>query len=355
MHLLDHTILGAFPEYDGHEAVYEYEHPESGLRGYIALHNTTLGPANGGTRYWTYDTATDGLRDALALSRAMTYKCALARVPYGGGKAVILAPASGKKQELFQAYGNTINALNGRFLTGQDVGLDTKDIETMQAASPFVMRAAAGNLGPWAARGVFAAIQATLAALFTNDTVAGKTFAVKGLGNVGSELCTLLLAHGGRVFAADTDSLKTTAMQQRHPTLTIIAPQDIHRIPVDIYAPCALGKELTKERIDELGCKAVCGAANNQLADNTASEHLYERGVLYVPDYVANAGGLINVVESFATDGYREKRVTERVQGIRQTTASILQQANTEHCSPHRIAEMLAQTIISEKRKTLSS
>ncbi|MBP9749032.1 Glu/Leu/Phe/Val dehydrogenase [Patescibacteria group bacterium] len=349
MDLLDHTILGAFPEYDGHEAVYEYKNPEIGLHGYIALHNTTLGPANGGTRYWTYGTATDGLRDALALSRAMTYKCALAGVPYGGGKAVIIAPTSGKSQELFQTYAKRINELQGRFLTGQDVGLDAQDIATMQAESPFVMHAAAGNLGPWAARGVFAAIQATLTALFASDAVAGRTFAVKGLGNVGSELCSLLITHGGRVFAADTDPQKAAMMQQRYPSLTIVAPEKIHRIPVDIYAPCALGKELTRDRIHELDCKAVCGAANNQLADDTASEQLYERSILYVPDYVANAGGLINVVESFAADGYREERVTKRVHDIRQTTAHILEQANTERCSPHRIAEMLAQTIIAEK------
>jgi glutamate dehydrogenase/leucine dehydrogenase len=351
MHLLDHTTLSACAEYDGHEAVYEQKDAATGLHCYIALHNTRLGPANGGTRYWTYTTALDGLRDALALSHAMTYKCALANVPYGGGKAVIIAPASGKSRELFCAYAKAVNELNGRFLTGQDVGLDVADVRTMQDASRFVMRPSAGNLGPWAARGVFAAIEATLDNVFGRTEMKGKTFAIKGLGNVGGVLCGLLMTAGGRVFAADTDPQKTTLMQKTYPQLTIVAPEEIHRLPVDVYAPCALGKELTEERIRELSCRAVCGAANNQLANDAASEYLHNRNILYVPDYVANAGGLINVVESFATDGYHEERVMKRVENIRQTTTNILQLAAAEHCSAHRIAEMMARRII---EKTVS-
>lgn len=347
--------IANLPEFDNHEAVVYAVDERVGLKSFIAIHNTNLGPATGGTRYWNYASEEEAIRDVLRLSQAMTYKCALARVPYGGGKGVIIGNAHNpRKGYLFASYAHRVNLLNGTFYTGEDVGLTQANLHILEKESKFIIgrERIAGNPSPWAARGVYYAILAALQAVFGNSEIAGRTFSVKGVGKVGSVLCGLLYERGGKVFVADLAPEKIKSIKRKYPRVEVMRPLEIHKQKVDVYAPCALGGEFNKKTIPQLRCKVICGGANNQLASHEDGERLHSWDILYVPDYLANAGGLINVVAELDKRGYSRRRVERKVRGIRATTKKIIELSRKKNQPTSHIADRLAEGIfLNGKRK----
>ena len=332
------------PEFDNHKQVVPINDRFGDLIGFIAIHDTTLGPSTGGTRYWFYDSPEKALKEALRLSRAMTYKCALAGVPYGGGKAVIIANSHWPKtKELWEDYTAVVNSLEGTFTTGEDMGIDADDIKAMHALSPYVLGVTCGELAPWTAMGVFLSIQEGLKTIFGSKKINGRSFAVKGLGKVGIALCQKLLEEGGKIIAADINENVCKNIIKTMPGIKIVPVKEIHRQKVDVFSPCANGGDLNDHTISELDCKIVCGGANNQLESVNAGKILLQRGILYIPDYVANAGGLINIVGEREKNGYDPDLVRRKIEDIPQTVASIINLSATLHLPPGEIADNLAR------------
>lgn len=343
-----------FPQFDDHEAVVFVSDAEIGLRGFIAIHNSNLGPATGGTRYWNYRSEGDALRDVLRLSQAMTYKCALARVPHGGGKGVIIANSHHpRKKQLVAAYAKRINLLNGNFITGEDVGINEDDVRVMLKHTSFIIGKpnVAGDPSPWAALGVFYAMQGALEKVLGSAGVHGRTVAVKGIGKVGFALCGLLYKSGARLVVADIDSSRIRLARREFPGVKVVSPPEIHRQKVDVYAPCALGDEFNKKTIPQLRCGIICGGANNQLASPEDGFRLHSWGILYVPDYLANAGGLINVAAELDKRGYSRRRVVRKVRGIRNTTKKIIQLSRKQNKPTSEIADRLAESIFRFRKR----
>jgi leucine dehydrogenase len=326
-------------EENDHELVARLRDEKTGLNGWIAIHSTKLGPATGGTRYLAYRTPDDALQDALQLSRAMTYKCALAGVPFGGGKAVIMANPDADRPALFHSYGARINQLGGRFSTGEDVGRTADDIRLLAGLSPHINHS--GDPSPWAALGVFHAIRAALVETEGTDNLRGKRVAIKGLGKVGHSLAKNLTKEGAMVIGADSDPSRVALAQKEIPSINIVLPEEIQHAAADVYAPCALGNEFTNENIAHLNAKIICGAANNQLSSDEVGTHMHEAGILYVPDYLANAGGLINVVEKQS-----KAHVIEKVTNIFNTARYIIHRSREEHLPTHVVANSRVKEIL---------
>jgi leucine dehydrogenase len=341
------------PEFDDHEAVLFLSDKKTKLRSFVAIHSTVLGPATGGTRCFRYKSELDAIRDALRLSRSMTYKCALAGVPFGGGKGVIaLSSDKDKSLALIRAYAREINTLGGSFSTGEDVGLTERDVLEMEKISPHINGPAkVGELGPWAALGVFSAIKAGLKEIFGSTSLSGRTFAIRGIGKVGLSLCGLIYENGGTVLVAEIDRLKIRKILQKYPGVRIVSPRDIHRQRVDVYAPCAMGNEFDSKNIYHLHCKIICGGANNQLAIPSLGMKLHQRGILYIPDYVANAGGLINAVAHMMKGGYNEVWVGCKVEAIEETTKSLIALSKKSRSSLSDVADGLAKKILLKRAR----
>jgi leucine dehydrogenase len=326
----------------GHEEVVMVHDPAVGLRAFIALHDTTLGPAIGGTRMALYPSLDDALLDALRLARAMTSKAALAGMAYGGGKAVIVGdPRRDKTPALLTAYARAVHRLGGRFHTGTDMGLDGRDIEVMAAVTPYASHTrpdAAVDAAELAALGVFASIEAAARAM--DRPLRGLRVAVQGLGEVGGRLARQLARAGARLVVADVDRARAERAV-RELDAVAVEPDAIYDVEVDVFSPNAAGSILSASTIPRLRCRAVVGAANEQLADEGDGERLHERGILYGPDYVVNAGGLLSVL--FETGALDEAGVTARVRGIGDTVAQIWTRARAEGAPPHRIADRMVE------------
>ena len=327
-----------------HEAVYQVSDRESGLQGFIAVHSTHLGPAAGGLRMREYDTAQAALQDVLNLSEGMTFKNAAAGLPLGGGKAVIIGnPATDKTPALLRAMGRAVDALNGRYWTAEDMGMSPQDMAELARETRFVAgldtgRHASGDPSPVTAEGVFNAMKTGAAHYFGSDDLSGKTVAVQGLGHVGWHLCKMLHQACANLIVADMEQLRILAAQKAFGA-TEIAAGEIHRASADIFAPCAIGGILNADTIPELRAKLVCGAANNQLAHQSDADLLAERGILYLPDYVANGGGIINVAAEILRIEDREPWVAQKLDTLRLTMERILTRARAERISPAHVAD----------------
>lgn len=336
-----------FPEFDNHQEVVSIHDPKTGLRGYIAIHNTNLGPAIGGTRHWHYANDDEGMRDALRLSRAMTYKCAIAGVPFGGGKGVLLAPQQNavKSEEYLIAYTQALTLLGNTFYTGEDVGLNERDIEILEAHSQTIVgRPEVGGLpAKWAALSVFYTMETAMEKTFGSGSFAGRRIAVKGIGGVGMELCALLHDAGAIVVGADINPTRVALAQKRHPEMKIVEHDAIHAEYVDVYSPCALGDEFTAKTIPEVNAKIICGGANNQLASPEDGQALFDKGILYVPDYVANAGGLISVSDELHEGGYSQARVEKMILALKDTLAQIIEMSHNQKRSTGEVSDLIAQ------------
>ncbi|MFA5777983.1 MAG: Glu/Leu/Phe/Val dehydrogenase dimerization domain-containing protein [Candidatus Paceibacterota bacterium] len=342
------------PEYDNHELVSFFFDKKTGLRGIIAIHSTILGPAVGGTRYFNYKTESEALDDVLRLSRGMTYKCAISKAHFGGGKAVIIAdPKKKKTKEYLKAYAKQVNRLNGLFFTGEDVGMSMNDIKVLIKESPFIIGnpKKAGDPSPWAALGVFYAIEQSLEIIDKKRGLAGYTVAIKGLGKVGMELARLLYKQGVILIGADVDILRNKEFLHRFPGSKIVPVSEIHKQKVDVYSPCALGKEFNKKTINQLKCRVVCGSANNQLVDPKDGLLLYKRNIIYITDYLANAGGLINVIADLNQKKYSKKTIQKNVFKIKATVKEIIALSRKNKQPTNIITDLVAEQFILKNKK----
>jgi leucine dehydrogenase len=333
----------------GHEQVVWCHEPTSGLRAIIAIHSTALGPALGGARFRPYASEEEALRDVLRLSRGMTYKNAAAGLDLGGGKAVIIGdPETLRSEELIRAYGRFVHGLAGRYLTAEDVGTTQADMDLIRDETPHVTGTStslggSGDPSPVTALGVRHAMHATAEHRWGDAALAGRHVVVSGVGKAGSALVTLLHEEGARVTISDIDETRTGALSAEY-GVAVVPPERAHTVECDVFAPCAYGAVLSARTIPELRCQAVVGAANNQLAEDADAERLAAAGILYVPDFVANAGGVINIAEEL--HGYDAGRARQAVARIRETTATVLAAAAAEGISTEAAAERLAEARI---------
>ncbi|SNT02090.1 Leu/Phe/Val dehydrogenase [Sphingopyxis indica] len=322
---------------------------EAGLDGFIAVHSTALGPGAGGCRFWTYADADLALADALRLAEGMSYKNALAGLPFGGAKAVLRKPAGGfDRAALFQAFGRAVEALGGLYVTAEDVGTSVADMQEVAgttrhvAGLPRADGRAGGDPSPWTAKGVFEAMQAAAHFAFGRE-LHGLTVAVQGTGNVGADLCSRLAEAGAKLVIADPNPARRDRLAHIHGA-TVVDVDDIAAVDADIFAPCALGGALTAETVRAMKAKLVCGAANNQLASPEVADLLLARGVVYAPDYVVNAGGIINVSAEYL--GEDEREVGARVCAIAPRVVALLDRAAREGRSPAVVADEMAEEVI---------
>lgn len=332
--------------FDNHEGVHYFSDPKSGLNAIIAVHNTVRGPAAGGTRLWAYDSPEAATEDALNLSRAMSFKNAMADIPFGGGKAVIIRPKHEFNREaLFQAYGRAIESLGGVYCTAEDVGVSTADMEVVRTQTRFVAglnsgNAASGDPSPVTAEGVFRGLHVAAERALGQSDLQDLRVAVQGLGHVGYSLCQKLSAAGAKLFVADINA-NAVKMAEQELGAVIIDPDQIHSQDVDIYAPCALGGAINPKTIHEINARIVGGAANNQLASSHMGQALKDREILYCPDYVINGGGIINVAAELS-GRYEPKWVDEKLNGLCKTLNEIFSLSDLDKRPTNEIADQLA-------------
>jgi leucine dehydrogenase len=329
-------------EQGGHESVAFCHDEASGLRAIIAVHSTVLGPGLGGTRFWPFATEREALVDVLRLSQGMTYKNAVAGLDLGGGKAVIIGdPRRVRTDELIRAYGRAVHGQGGRYLTAEDVGTTQADMDLIRTVTPYVtgVTGGSGDPSPATAWGVLWAMKALAVHLWGSDSLEGRTIAVSGVGKVGAALVGHLVEEGAKAVVADVRDAAVEAMVVTHGA-TAVAPEEIHRVTCDILSPCALGATLNATTIPELRCAAVCGSANNQLAEVEDAVRLAARGIVYAPDFVVNAGGVINIAEEL--HGYDRDRAYDRIRGIGATLARVLATAQERGITTEAAAERLA-------------
>ncbi|HUG52045.1 MAG TPA: Glu/Leu/Phe/Val dehydrogenase dimerization domain-containing protein [Vicinamibacteria bacterium] len=333
----------------GHEEVVMVRDRAAGLLAFIALHDTTLGPAIGGTRMRTYPSLDDALLDALRLARAMTSKCAMADMPFGGGKAVIVGdPRRDKTESLLRAYAGAVHRLGGRFHTGSDMGLRGEDVAVMARVTPFASHTRPGagvDSAFLAALGVFASIEE--AARVLDRPLRSLHVAVQGLGEVGGRLARLLAEAGARLTVADAEAARA-ARAARELEAEVCAPEAIYDVEADVFSPNAGGGVLVEPTLPRLRVRAVVGAANDQLGDEGDGDTLHARGILYAPDYVVNAGGLISVLHE--TGALDEAGVVARVRGIARTLSAVWTRARREEAPPHRVADAMVEERLAAAR-----
>lgn len=334
----------------GHEQLVLCHDKSSGYRGIIAIHDTTLGPALGGTRFWNYASDEEAITDALRLARGMTYKNAVAGLNLGGGKSVIIGDNRTTNREMiFRAHGRFVDSLGGRYVTAEDVGTGTLDMDFVHMETNYVagLQNASGDPSPVTARGVFRAMQATARFKWGSDDLSGRTVAIQGCGNVGFNLARELSAVGARLIVADIDAERVKrvadATGARGVSVDEILDQD-----ADILAPCALGGGLNDETIPKLRVELVVGAANNQLLEDRHGDMLEERGIIYAPDYVVNAGGVINVYGELA--GWDRTRSLRKADEIYQTILGVFDIARADGVTSHVAADRLAERRIQAVR-----
>lgn len=330
---------------EGYEEVFYISDQKTGLQAYIAIHNTTLGPALGGTRIYPYTKKEEALEDALRLSRGMTYKSAVAGVGLGGGKSVIMAdPKTEKTPELLRAFGKAVNALEGKYICAEDVGCTTEDAKEIRKETQFVVglphEKSSGDPGFFTAWGVFRGMQSISQTLFGTDCLEGVKVAIQGLGNVGRNLASYLFWSGAELILADIDPATAEKFGKKFGA-KIVSPKEILSYECDIFAPCAMGGVLNKKSISELRCKAIAGAANNQLLLDSDAELLKDLGILYAPDFVINAGGLLNVAQEIEKEGYSPARSRDNCRRIYDTLLSIYKIAKENKESTHAAAMSL--------------
>jgi len=337
------TLAARFPE---HEEIVTVWHRQSGLECAVAIHSTIRGPALGGSRFRAYPNLDEAVTEVCNLPEAMTYKAAVAGLPFGGGKAVLIGdPTTMKTKELLADYATVLNGLEGRYITAEDVGATMADMDELREHTPYVAgtsvaRGGSGDPSPMTAVGILCAIQAGTAHIWGSSDLAGKHVAVSGLGKVGSELARLLLEQGCRLTVTDVSDRAVAGVSALGP-VDVVRPEQIHRTECDVFAPCALGGVLNESSVPELRCRMVAGAANNQLSDPHIADELAAREITYVPDFVANAGGIINIAHEYM--GYDRDRALAHVMQIYGTTEDIFIRSAAQNVTPLAAAMELAK------------
>ena len=350
--------MGVFDhaEFDNHESLHYFHDEKTGLKAIVAVHSTALGAAAGGTRRWVYANEADALTDVLRLSRGMTYKNAVAELKFGGGKAVILASDKAPKSpELFRSFGRFVDSLGGKYITAEDVGCSVEDMHYVHEETRFVSGLpksgddAGGDPSPWTALGCFQGIEAAVEARLGKDSVGGLKVAVQGVGHVGYHLCRLLHEAGAELFIADVNGESLRKVTAEMPA-TVVAPKEILYADVDVLAPCALGNILTSVTIPRIKAKVIAGGANNQLSTPQDGMRLAERDILYAPDYVINAGGIINVAAEYYGGG-SDDDVRNDVGRIKDRLSKIFREAKETGRPTNELADELARKLVAAARQ----
>lgn len=317
--------------------------PECQLRAIIAIHNTQLGPSLGGCRFLEYDTDEAAIKDATRLAKGMSYKAAMAEVPQGGGKSVIIKPKGPfDRKVLFSAFGQFINTLGGRYITAVDSGSHIDDMETIAQQTPHVSgtKTLGGDPSPATALGVFEGIKSCIKKRYGTDALTGIHVAIQGIGNVGYALAEQLHQAGASLTVADINASTLTRAKDQF-NATVVSPETIHQVACDVFAPCGLGGAINPSSLSQFHCKAIAGSANNQLTDETLGIELQRQGILYAPDYVINAGGLIHV--SRARVGLDSAIIHSKIMHIGQTVTTILERAEKEGLPTNIVANLMAE------------
>ncbi|QOS90056.1 branched-chain amino acid dehydrogenase [Peribacillus sp. JNUCC41] len=342
---------------------YDYEQllfcqdKQSGLKAIIAIHDTTLGPALGGTRMWTYASEEDAIEDALRLSRGMTYKNAAAGLNLGGGKTVIIGdPRKDKNEEMFRAFGRYIQGLNGRYITAEDVGTTVEDMDLIHEETDFVTGispafGSSGNPSPVTAYGVYRGMKAAAKEAFGTDSLEGRVIAVQGVGNVSYNLCRHLHEEGAQLIVTDINK-ESVARAVESFGANAVDPDEIYGVDCDIYAPCALGAVINDHTINQIKAKVIAGAANNQLKEPVHGDQIHEKGIIYAPDYVINAGGVINVADELL--GYNRERALKKVETVYDTIERVIEIAKRDQIPTYKAADRMAEERIARMRNSRS-
>lgn len=340
-------MMGLFQDVEtyGHEQVAFFHDKNSGLKSIIGVHSTVLGPALGGCRMWKYADEAAAVRDVLRLSRGMTYKAAVAGLKLGGGKAVIIGDARTEKTpELLAAFGKAVQAMGGRYITAEDVGMSVKDIDHIRTYTDYAVggsnEGGSGDPSVMTAFGVFQGMKAAIKHAGLGENLAGMKVAIQGVGNVGYHLCSYLSAAGAKLIITDIYPNQIERIEQEFGA-EVVSPDQIYSVDCEIFAPCALGAILNARTIPQLNCKVVAGSANNQLETDADGQALQNRGIVYAPDYAINSGGLINVAAEL--DGYNHKLVVDKVSQVLNTIETILLRSKEQGILPHQAADAMAE------------
>ncbi|WP_404453318.1 branched-chain amino acid dehydrogenase [Oceanobacillus kapialis] len=346
-----------------HMEKYDYEQlvfcqdKSSGLKAIIAIHDTTLGPALGGTRMWTYQSEDEAIEDALRLARGMTYKNAAAGLNLGGGKTVIIGdPKTDKNPEMFRAFGRYIQGLNGRYITAEDVGTTVHDMDLIHLETDFVTgispeSGSSGNPSPVTAYGVYKGMKAAAMEAYGTDSLEGKTVAIQGVGNVAYALCEFLHKEGAKLIVTDINKQSVERAVEAFGA-TAVDPDDIYDVECDIYAPCALGATVNDDTINRIKAKIIAGSANNQLKSSKHGDIIHEKGIVYAPDYVINSGGVINVADELV--GYNQQRAMKKVETIYDSLIRVFEISKRDNIPTYVAADRMAEERIEAKRNSRS-
>lgn len=353
MHKLN-PVFG-HPSFDDHEQIVFCNDKETGLKAIIGIHNTTLGPALGGTRMWNYENEWEALNDVLRLSRGMTFKSAISGLNLGGGKAVIIGDAKTQKTpELMLKFGEFVNSLGGKYITAEDVGMNTADMDLLHTVTPHVTGLSEslggkGNPSPITAHGVYMGMKAASQFAYGSNSLRGKTIYVQGIGHVGEILVQKLMEEDANVYITDINLERLESVRSQYGA-KIYQGNNLYEEEMDIYAPCALGATINDDTISNLKAKIIAGSANNQLADEPKhGAILKDKGIIYAPDFLINAGGIINVYGEIIE--YSEGEAMRRTENIYNTTLEILKKAAAEDITTYQAAFSIAQARIDERKK----
>ena len=344
-------------DFDGHEKVMCCRDEKSGLLAYIAIHNRNLGPALGGCRMWPYETEADAITDVLRLSRGMTYKSAVANLPLGGGKAVIVGdPKTMKNEQLLRQMGKFVGSLQGAYITAEDSGTSVADLETISRETQFVAGVrskqhsdgteTSGDPSPSTAYGVFVGINASVQHRFGTTGLRDVKVAGQGVGNVGRNLVKMLVEAGAVVYVSDNFTPALDAVQNES-QVTVVDNRDIHTLDVEVFSPCALGGALNMDALVAMRAPIVAGAANNQLANAGSGEYLYHKGIVYAPDYVINSGGIIDIFyerKSCEQKGFAHNEMMNHIKGIGDTLTNIYMMSHKHQVGTHLMADKIAES-----------
>lgn len=349
-------IFKYLEKYDYEQLVF-CQDQQSGLKAIIAIHDTTLGPALGGTRMWTYISEEAAIEDALRLARGMTYKNAAAGLNLGGGKTVIIGdPLKDKNEELFRAFGRYIQGLNGRYITAEDVGTTVEDMDIIHEETDYVTGispafGSSGNPSPVTAYGVYKGMKAAAKAAFSTDSLEGKVIAVQGVGNVAYNLCRHLHEEGAKLIVTDIH-IEAVKKAVNEFGAKAVEPGEIYGVECDIYSPCALGAVINDHTIPQIKAKVIAGAANNQLKDPLHGDMIHDLGIIYAPDYVINAGGVINVADELY--GYNYERAMKKVELVYANIERVIEIAKRDGIPTYLAADRMAEERIEKVRNSRS-
>ena len=330
-----------------HEQILFCNDNATGLKAIIAVHNTILGPSLGGTRFWNYNNEAEALTDVLRLSRGMTYKSSVAGINLGGGKAVIIGdPKKLKNEALLRRFGKFVNSLGGKYITAEDVAMTSRDMEIIKMETDYVSglpenMGGSGDPSPVTAYGVYVSMKASARETWGSDSLSDKKVLVQGIGHVGEVLVSHLTKEGAKVYINDINQERLKEVANTYKA-EVVSADTMFDLDIDIYAPCALGATINDNTLNKLKCKIICGAANNQLADEVIhGEAVGKKGILYAPDFVVNAGGIINVY--YELDGYNRERALAHAEKIYDTTFNLFQLAKTEKIATYKAANKLGE------------